>query len=243
VTRHVVVEDPGPLTTVQDHGRSGQAAIGIGRSGACDRASYGLANRLLGNRPSAVALEVTYGGLVLRAEDEVTVVSTGARCPGAPHNGPVRLRAGAVLRLGVPVSGMRTYVAVRGGFAVDPVLGRVYAGDAVPAGERLLGTSAYGQAVPVGAGASTRRLLVTPEPRQVALAGENLQPHLTTVAAGGTVEVADNAVYPQSLTVTTTAPAGQPETELHLVAGFASLATLLWYVIQLGWHLYGASDE
>jgi hypothetical protein len=107
-----------------------------------------------------------------------------------------------------------------GEVAVDPVLGRVYAGDAVPAGERLLGTSAYGQAVPVGAGASTRRLLVTPEPRQVALAGENLQPHLATVAAGGTVEVADNAVYPQSLTVTTTAaPAGQPETELHLVAG------------------------
>jgi len=123
VTRHLVVEDPGPLTTLQDEGRSGRAAIGVGRSGACDRASYRLANRLVGNHPGAVALEVTFGGLVLRAEDDVTVVATGARCPGAPHNGPVRLATGDVLRLGPPVSGLRTYVAVRGGFAAHPVLG------------------------------------------------------------------------------------------------------------------------
>ena len=95
VSQHaVVVESPGPLTTLQDEGRSGRAAIGIGRSGACDRASYRLANRLVGNHPGAVALEVTYGGLVLRAEAEVTVVTTGARCPGAPHNGPVAAPGG-----------------------------------------------------------------------------------------------------------------------------------------------------
>ena len=122
-SRVVVVESSGPLTTLQDEGRSGRAAIGVGRSGACDRASYRLANRLVGNHPGAVALEVTYGGLVLRAEDEVTVVTTGARCPGAPHNGPVRLHAGEVLRLAAPVTGLRTYVAVRGGLVVDPVLG------------------------------------------------------------------------------------------------------------------------
>ncbi len=144
MTRHLVVEEPGPLTTVQDEGRVGRAAIGVGRSGACDRASYRLANRLLGNHPGAAALEVTFGGLVLRAEDEVMVVTTGARCPGAPHNGPVRLRPGDVLRLGAPVTGLRTYVAVRGGFAVEPVLGSsatdVLGGlgpAAVSAGDRL----------------------------------------------------------------------------------------------------------
>ncbi|WP_432477712.1 biotin-dependent carboxyltransferase family protein [Nocardioides sp. GXQ0305] len=123
MTRHVVVEETGPLATLQDEGRAGRAAIGVGRSGACDRASYRLANRLVGNNPGTAVLEVTFGGLVLRAEDEVTIVATGARCPGAPHNGPVRLRAGDVVRLGAPASGLRTYVAVRGGFAVDPVLG------------------------------------------------------------------------------------------------------------------------
>ena len=123
MTRHLVVEEPGLLTTPQDEGRVGRAAIGVGRSGACDRASYRLANRLVGNHPGAVALEVTFGGLVVRAEDEVTVVTTGARCPGAPHNGPVRLRSGEVLRLGAPATGLRTYLAVRGGFTVEPVLG------------------------------------------------------------------------------------------------------------------------
>jgi biotin-dependent carboxylase-like uncharacterized protein len=114
----------GPLATVQDAGRPGQAALGIGRSGACDRASYELANRLVGNRAGAAALEVTFGGLQLQAHDDVLVVTTGARCAGAEcHNAPMVLAAGSVLELGAPASGLRTYVAVRGGFAVEPVLG------------------------------------------------------------------------------------------------------------------------
>ncbi len=118
------VLEPGPFTTVQDAGRAGQAAMGIGRSGACDRRSYALANRLLGNAAGAAVLEVTFGGLALRTDSDVVVVTTGARCAGPwPHNAPTRLRATEVLRLGPPVSGMRTYLAVRGGLAVDPVVG------------------------------------------------------------------------------------------------------------------------
>ena len=142
------VLEPGPLTTVQDSGRPGQAALGIGRSGACDRRSYALANRLVGNDAGAAALEVTFGGLVLRAEADVVVVTTGARCAGDwAHNAPTRLRAGQQLRLGTPVTGARTYVAVRGGLAVEPVLGSrstdllaglgppvVAAGDVLPVG-------------------------------------------------------------------------------------------------------------
>ena len=117
------VVETGPLATVQDAGRLGLGALGIGRSGASDRASYALANRLLGNHPDAAALEVTLGGLVLRARTLVTVVTTGARCPGASHCAPFHLTAGQELRLGPPVSGLRTYVAVRGGIDLAPVLG------------------------------------------------------------------------------------------------------------------------
>lgn len=124
MTRSVTVLDTGPLTTVQDGGRPGQAALGIGRSGVCDRASGALANRLVGNALGAAVLEVTFGGLTLRADTDVTVVTTGARCTGTfPHNAPTELRAGDELRLGAPVTGLRTYVAVRGGIAVEPVLG------------------------------------------------------------------------------------------------------------------------
>ena len=123
MTRTLTVLAPGPLTTVQDDGRPGQAALGIGRSGACDRASAALANRLVGNPVDAALLEVTFGGLALRADGDLLVVSTGARCPGAPHAAPTVLRAGSELRLGAPVSGLRSYLAVRGGIDVPPVLG------------------------------------------------------------------------------------------------------------------------
>jgi biotin-dependent carboxylase-like uncharacterized protein len=124
VSRALTVLATGPLTTVQDSGRPGQAALGIGRSGVCDRASAALANRLLGNPPGAAVLEVTFGGLAVRAETDLLVVTTGARCAGAAaHDAPVRLRAGEALRLGLPACGLRTYLAVRGGITVPPVLG------------------------------------------------------------------------------------------------------------------------
>ena len=138
---------PGPLTTVQDEGRPGQAALGIGRSGVADRASARLANRLVGNPVEAAVLEVTLGGLAVRAETDLLVVTTGARCPGAPHDAPTLLRRGQELRLGTPAAGLRTYLAVRGGIAVPPVLGSratdvlaglgpavVAAGDVLPVG-------------------------------------------------------------------------------------------------------------
>jgi biotin-dependent carboxylase-like uncharacterized protein len=142
------VLEAGPLTTVQDAGRLGQGALGVGRSGAADRAAYALANRLVGNAAGAAALEVTFGGLALRAEADVVIVTTGARCAGSPaHNAPGVLRAGQELRLGTPATGLRTYVAVRGGLAVEPVLGSrstdvlaglgpavVAAGDTLPVG-------------------------------------------------------------------------------------------------------------
>ena len=124
MTSSVTVLDAGLLTTVQDGGRPGRGALGVSTSGACDRTSYRLANRLVGNAEGAAALEVTYGGLRLRAESHVLVVTTGARCPSSSvHNAPGILRSGRVLELGPPTSGLRTYVAVRGGFAVEPVLG------------------------------------------------------------------------------------------------------------------------
>jgi biotin-dependent carboxylase-like uncharacterized protein len=119
----LTVLESGPLATIQDNGRVGQASLGIPASGACDRASYALANRLVGNTPSAAAIEVTYGGLVLHADGDVVVAITGAPCPGVPFNGPAIVKAGEVLRLGPPRTGLRTYVAVRGGIDVPPVLG------------------------------------------------------------------------------------------------------------------------
>ena len=125
----LTVVAPGPLATVQDGGRVGWASIGVPRSGAADRVSADLANRLVGNRPDAAVVEVTAGGLRLRAERTVLVAVTGAPVPlsvdgrAVPVNGPVTVRAGSVLAMGIPSAGLRSYVAVRGGVDVPPVLG------------------------------------------------------------------------------------------------------------------------
>ena len=125
----LTVLSPGPFATVQDGGRVGWAAIGVPTSGAADRASSDLANRLVGNRPDAAVVEVTAGGLRLRAERTVLAAVTGAPVPvsvdgrAAPLNGPVTVPAGAVLALGSPSAGLRSYVAVRGGIDVPAVLG------------------------------------------------------------------------------------------------------------------------
>ena len=119
----LTVVEPGPLTTVQDAGRPGQGSLGIGRSGACDRRSYRLANRLVGNPEGAATLEVTLGGLVIRAETDLWVAVTGAPCPGVPLNSPVLLHRGEQWRMGVPPVGARSYLAVRGGIDVPEVLG------------------------------------------------------------------------------------------------------------------------
>ncbi|MEW2418347.1 biotin-dependent carboxyltransferase family protein [Streptomyces sp. NPDC046866] len=124
---------PGALTTVQDQGRPGYAHLGVPRSGALDAGAYALANRLLGNPPDAAALETTVDGVGLRvrgpAGTAATVAVTGAPCAvrisGRPvaWGAPVRVPAGAVLEVGRAESGVRSYVAVRGGLGVQPVLG------------------------------------------------------------------------------------------------------------------------
>jgi len=119
----------GPLATIQDGGRPGWASIGVTRSGAADRASAELANRLVGNDPSAAVVEVTAGGLRVRAERTVLVAVTGAPSAldvdgrAAPLDAPLTLAPGAVLSLGLPPVGLRCYLAVRGGVDAQPVLG------------------------------------------------------------------------------------------------------------------------
>jgi biotin-dependent carboxylase-like uncharacterized protein len=129
ITRFLEVVEPGPYASIQDLGRPGLGSIGVSASGACDRSSLRLANRLVGNREGAAAIEATAGGLALRADRDLVVAVTGAPTPitindrPQPQLAPIAMSAGAVLRLGTPRGGVRTYVAVRGGLAVASTLG------------------------------------------------------------------------------------------------------------------------
>ena len=106
-----------------------------------------------------------------------------------------------------------------GAVAIDPVLGRVFLGTALQAGQRILATWAYGQAVPIGAGASTRQPAPAPAPVLDAADGEALQPLLDSVQAGGTVRIVDCDAYTGALALTATA-------DVRLEAGQQAQPTL-----------------
>ncbi|WP_459548668.1 5-oxoprolinase subunit C family protein [Nocardia sp. X0981] len=125
----IVIERAGPLATVQDLGRPGWFDSGVGPAGAADRGALRLANRLVGNPEGFAAIEVLLGGLVLRVESPLLVAVTGAPAPatvdGTPvgHASVLHLEPGQILRLGLAGTGLRSYVGVRGGIEVTPVLG------------------------------------------------------------------------------------------------------------------------
>ena len=120
---------PGPSATIQDLGRPGWFSAGVGVSGAADPDSLRRANRLVGNDDGAAGIECVLGGLTLEAIEAVTLAVAGAPAPttvdGVPadHASAIRLAPGQRLALGLAPAGLRVYVAIRGGVAVEPVLG------------------------------------------------------------------------------------------------------------------------
>jgi len=130
----VEIAATGVQTLLQDAGRMGMASVGLSPSGALDAAAMHKANRLVGNPVQATVLENLLGGLQLRCLKPLTVAVTGADAPlilqaadgrtwpVAGHQ-CVALDAGDTLLLGTPAAGVRCYVAVRGGWQVEAVLG------------------------------------------------------------------------------------------------------------------------
>jgi len=120
---------PGLLTSVQDGGRHGHAASGVGGAGAMDPFALRLANLLVGNDEAAAAFEVTLLGPRLRVDADCLIAICGAdidtRCGSLAIPGwrPVLLRGGSELALAGTRRGARAYLAIAGGLDLPRVLG------------------------------------------------------------------------------------------------------------------------
>lgn len=127
--RGAVIVAPGLLTTLQDRGRYGHAASGVGTAGPMDAPAWRLANALVGNDANAAALEITLIGPRLRFECDTRIALTGAAfdarfaARAAPMWQTLHVSAGDVLDCGRPRHGTRAYLAIAGGFTVEPMLG------------------------------------------------------------------------------------------------------------------------
>ena len=116
----------GPLALVEDLGRTGMAHLGVTRSGAADRRSHTLANRLVANPDDRATVEVMFGGFSARVRGgDIDVAVTGADTDPTVNGKPFgtnsihHVRDGEVISLGSPHAGLRSYLAVRGGVDVD----------------------------------------------------------------------------------------------------------------------------
>jgi 5-oxoprolinase (ATP-hydrolysing) subunit C len=119
----------GLLTSVQDLGRHGCRHLGVALGGALDRLALEVGNRLVGNRPDAAGLEITFGPTVLRFLRATRIAITGSEFGATLDGAPVfswwslPVQAGQELTLNAARRGMRGYVCVAGGIDVLPMLG------------------------------------------------------------------------------------------------------------------------
>ena len=177
----LTVLKPGMLTTVQDLGRRGYQSLGVAVAGPMDPYSHRLANQMLGNDPSAAAIEITLLGPELAADGDLLCAATGADISltvngrPAPMNEPFRVRSGATLKWGTRISGARMTFAVAGGFDLPPTLGSrathlasrmgpfggraLRAGDVLPIGEAGGGRPTAGHPLEIPSGGAHLRVL------------------------------------------------------------------------------------
>ncbi|MCJ0702084.1 urea amidolyase family protein, partial [Frigoribacterium faeni] len=168
LTRALVVSAPGPFSIIEDLGRPGRSGLGVSRSGAMDHRALREANRLVGSPTGSPALEMAYGGLVATARGDLVVAIAGAPVAITVDRGgdriagvvgaPFALDDGDVLEVGAPPRGVYSYLAVRGGWLVDPVLdsasGDVLAGlgpERLQAGDELVVARGWSESVAAAA--------------------------------------------------------------------------------------------
>ncbi len=121
----------GFYTTIQDLGRFHYRNKGVPVAGAMDNLSVQKANSLLENDANAAVLEITMTGPTLLFEESTYITLAGARMSATLNNEPIHnykvymVNEGDILSYGKLEKGFRAYLAVKGGFDSEKVLGSV----------------------------------------------------------------------------------------------------------------------
>ena len=123
------VINPGLLSLIEDFGRYGYQHIGVTTGGPMDEHAFLWANRLLGNDYDAPQIEITVGQLQLDVQQATIIAITGADlgarindCAIMPWHS-YAVQPGDRIAFNTPVTGLRAYLAVQGGFDIAKQLG------------------------------------------------------------------------------------------------------------------------
>ncbi|MEM7380015.1 MAG: biotin-dependent carboxyltransferase family protein [Bacteroidota bacterium] len=119
----------GFFSTIQDWGRKGYRNKGVPVSGVMDRYSAAMANALLENEETDALLEITMTGPVLTFDAPTFIAFTGADLQATLNDQPIdsyqvhKVETGDTLAFGKLKNGFRCYLAIKGGFLSEKVLG------------------------------------------------------------------------------------------------------------------------
>ncbi|CAJ0796859.1 biotin-dependent carboxyltransferase family protein [Ralstonia holmesii] len=119
----------GAPNVIQDLGRPGQMASGVSRNGAMDTLALSLANALVGNEAGAAAIEICLFPFRAQFSGDTEFAVTGADCVVRLDDDRVApwwgrsAQTGQTIVIERPRRGARAYLALRGGFDVEPILG------------------------------------------------------------------------------------------------------------------------
>ena len=120
---------PGFYSTIQDGGRFGYREYGAPISGVMDVYSSKFANTLLGNNDSDAVIEMTMlGGTFQFLTATLIAISGGSMNPELNNipikqNCIIKIEVNDILSFGRVTNGFRTYLAIKGGFQSELVLG------------------------------------------------------------------------------------------------------------------------
>ena len=121
----LLVEQAGPITTIQEGGRTGYMRYGVPHSGPIDRLAFAAAHAALGNPPGSALVELSLGGISLICEEgQVDFALCGADF-SAELDG-VRLGPWSVASLG-PGSRLRVREGAAGNWAYLAFAGQLNA--------------------------------------------------------------------------------------------------------------------
>ncbi|SDB94244.1 5-oxoprolinase subunit B/C family protein [Acinetobacter boissieri] len=123
----------GMQTLVQDRGRIGKFAMGVGVGGALDVGAMQAANQCVGNALNDAVLEILNGGFKAQVQSPTVIAITGAisTCVIEYADGTVAevscgqaiaLDAGDTIEIKRPQAGLRNYLAIRGGVLAEKIL-------------------------------------------------------------------------------------------------------------------------
>ncbi len=119
----------GLQTTIQDLGREGLQQYGVVVSGAMDPFALQVANLLVGNQRDEAALEIAMMGPELDVLSSAVIAICGANLSPTVNGERVpmwksfKVQKGDRIAFGRPLSGVRAYLAVAGGYDVPVMMG------------------------------------------------------------------------------------------------------------------------